>query len=336
MKPFKKILLVCGEEGLPQAVIDRACALATANNAKLTLFDATQRGLGARFRFLDGVTRRMSRSPERQGSEQREERLYGIASDIEKHGVSVQREFANGGGSAGIIAEVRRNGHDLVIKDAAGSRAGRSLFAANTDLHLLRKCPCPVWIIKQNPREQAAGILAAVDPHGTDAERNGRNTLIMDVASALSSIEKRELQVVNAWRFEGESALRSNRRIKISEAEIDRMVRLERENRMALLDGVVENYRIENRRRQLHLIKGDARDVIPVIARKNRIELVVMDAAPGTGIGGMLFGNPAESILDRIDCSVLALKPFGYEAPAKHAAPENAPKRMQLAELEPA
>ena len=97
--------------------------------------------------------------------------------------------------------------------------------------------------------------------------------------------------------------LRSNPRIKIPDNELDKMVRQERRHRKALLDGVVEGYEIENRRRQLHLIKGDARVVIPEIARKKRVELVVMGTVGRTGISGLLIGNTAESILNQIDCS---------------------------------
>jgi len=43
-----------------------------------------------------------------------------------------------------IVRAVLRDGHDLVIKDTEGRAAG-TLFGS-TALHLLRKCPVPVWI----------------------------------------------------------------------------------------------------------------------------------------------------------------------------------------------
>ncbi len=336
MKRFKKILLVCDEQGPPEAVIDRACALAEANDAEVTLMDVMQRGIGDYARFLGGMTERATWDLEQQVFEQRGHRLREITADMEKRGVSVKCLIAQGVAFIEVIGEVLRNGHDLVMKDATGSREGRNLFFGSLDLHLLRKCPCPVWIIKQSQRKQYARILAAVDPHGTDAERNGLNTLIMDLATSLSAIEKSELQIVNAWQFEGETMLRSNPRIKIPDNELDKMVRQERRHRKALLDGVVEGYEIENRRRQLHLIKGDARVVIPEIARKKRVELVVMGTVGRTGISGLLIGNTAESILNQIDCSVLAVKPIGFETPVKLPSPDRAPERLEAAEREPA
>lgn len=336
MKRFKKILLVCDEKGPPQSVIDRACALANANDASLTLIDVMQRGIGDYARFLSGMTERMTWDLEQQVFDEREKRMHKIAADIEKRGVSVTCLLAHGVAFIEIIGEVLRNGHDLVMKVATGNREGRNLFFGSLDLHLLRKCPCPVWVIKQSQRKKYDRILAAVDPHGTDAERNGLNTMIMDLATSLSEIEKSELQIVNAWQFEGERMLRSNPRIKLPDAELDKMVRLERKNRKALLDSVVEDYTIENRRRQLHLIKGDARVVIPEIARKKRVELIVMGTVARTGISGLLIGNTAESILNQIDCSVMAVKPIGFETPVKVPSSDKVPDRLELVEQAPA
>ena len=42
-------------------------------------------------------------------------------------------------------------------------RPGRNLFAS-TDMHLLRKCPCPVWI----DREPASQVLAQAETLDSD------------------------------------------------------------------------------------------------------------------------------------------------------------------------
>jgi len=46
-------------------------------------------------------------------------------------------------------------------------------FFSGDDMHLLRKCPCPVWLVKPQAPKTYRRILAAVDVdrlHG-DAER---------------------------------------------------------------------------------------------------------------------------------------------------------------------
>ena len=67
--------------------------------------------------------------------------------------------------------------------------------------------------------------------------------------------------------------------------------------------------------RHVHLLKGHARDVIPKFAAKQRVELIVMGTVGRTGIPGVIIGNTAEAILNQVECSVIAVKPPGFETP---------------------
>ena len=60
---------------------------------------------------------------------------------------------------------------------------------------------------------------------------------------------------------------------------------------------------------RIHLEKGAAEKKIPVLAKRIGIDLVVMGTVVRTGTPGFIIGNTAETILNQIDCSVLALKP---------------------------
>ena len=66
---------------------------------------------------------------------------------------------------------------------------------------------------------------------------------------------------------------------------------------------------------QLHLLKGQARKEIPAMAKRLDVDCVVMGTVARTGIRGFIMGNTAETILEQIDCSVLAIKPPGFETP---------------------
>ena len=47
--------------------------------------------------------------------------------------------------------------------------------------------------------------------------------------------------------------------------------------------------------------------------------LIIMGTVGRTGIPGFIMGNTAETILNRIDCSVLAIKPDGFVTPVRLA-----------------
>ncbi len=72
---------------------------------------------------------------------------------------------------------------------------------------------------------------------------------------------------------------------------------------------------VDHLKPKVHLVKGFARDVVPALVKKYQIDLVMMGTVGRTGIPGFLMGNTAETILNRIDCSVLAIKPGGFVTP---------------------
>ena len=63
------------------------------------------------------------------------------------------------------------------------------------------------------------------------------------------------------------------------------------------------------------LEKGYPREKIPVLAKEIETDLVVMGTVARIGIPGFFMGNTAETILNQLDCSVLAIKPQGFKTP---------------------
>ena len=62
-------------------------------------------------------------------------------------------------------------------------------------------------------------------------------------------------------------------------------------------------------------MKGDPRRDIPAFAKEIKADLVVMGTVARTGLSGFFMGNTAETILNQLDCSVLAIKPPGFVTP---------------------
>jgi nucleotide-binding universal stress UspA family protein len=58
-----------------------------------------------------------------------------------------------------IIREVLRKKYDIVIKTARGSGRFRNSLFGSTTLHLMRKCPCPVWVIKPSQQYAILNII---------------------------------------------------------------------------------------------------------------------------------------------------------------------------------
>lgn len=213
-----------------------------------------------------------------------------------------------------IIREVLLNGHDLVMKAAEHKSGAKRMLFGSTDLHLLRKCPCPVWIGKPGQMGRYARILAAVDPDPFNQERDALNLKIMDVASGLAELEGSELYVVHAWEFYGESLLRGLRST-LSDAEVDQLIGTTLNTHLLWLEGLLKKCDLQGIRLSRHLLRGKAGEIIPILASEKQIDLIVMGTLSRTGIPGFIIGNTAEEILDQVDCSVVVLKPDGFVTP---------------------
>lgn len=226
-----------------------------------------------------------------------------------------------------IIHEVLRNSHDLVIKMTENKGFINRFFGSN-DMHLLRKCPTPVWLIKPGAPEKYQRILAAVDadnyyPDEELETRKSLNSQILEMSSSLALSESAELHIVHAWEAHGEDLMRSGIMAKPEKEVIAYVKAVEqrhRENLNALFDEMGEKLgknTLKYLKPQATLLKGNPRENISEFAREITADLVIMGTVARTGLPGFFMGNTAESILNQLDCSVLAIKPPGFKTPVK-------------------
>ena len=183
----------------------------------------------------------------------------------------------------------------------------------STAMHLMRKCPCPVWVMKPGQSQRYARILVAVDVTASDTKENTLNTKIMDLATSLAHLEQSELHIVYAWNIPHEHLVREAH--GISPEEIEKWENETRRLPQKYLDDFLKKYDLDKIKFQVHLLKGKVSNLIPELVINKRIDLIVMGTLCRTGIPGFFIGNTAERILHRVDCSVLTVKPEGFISP---------------------
>jgi len=66
---------------------------------------------------------------------------------------------------------------------------------------------------------------------------------------------------------------------------------------------------------QVHFVIEPPDFAIMNCIEQHDIDLVVMGTVGRAGISGFITGNTAERLLPRIPCSLLAVKPSGFESP---------------------
>ncbi|MGD9339043.1 MAG: universal stress protein [Syntrophobacterales bacterium] len=313
MHRFKSILLMHDRRPGHQSTIKRGVDLARRNRARLTVVDVIEEDSWdsadlyalAQFRELQEFV-----------SQERQKDLDIAIEPIKEQGVDVRAKLLYGEPFLEIIREVLRENHDLVIKTAQGEGGLKGMLFGSTAMHLMRKCPCPVWVVKRQGSEQYERIIAAVDPDSSVEQRNSLTSKIMELATSLAKLEQSELLVVHAWSLYGETLLRGGAG-RMDQKEIDRLVREAKATHEARLNNLVDEYDLQNLNYRVHLIKGDAGRVIPELAEKKQAELIVMGTLSRSGVAGFFIGNSAEKILHKVDCSVLTVKPDGFVSPVK-------------------
>ena len=322
MQRFKDILCVMAPDLKVKDALERAVGLAGNNNARLTVVEVVDE-IPPNTKLLDRVL-----SPydlQAKIVSEHRQRLEELITPWRNKNVEIQVKVLSGIPFLEIIKEVLRNKLDLVIKAADCSGALDRVFCSN-DMHLLRKCPCPVWLVQSESPKDYQRILAAVDVDDSFSPeelkvRHLLNLQILEMASSLALSEFAELHIIHTWEAIGESVMYGGF-ITMSKDEITSYVEEVRQrhnkNLNVLIDEMnrkLEKTTLEHTKPQTHLLKGSPCNKIPALAEELNASLVVMGTVAHTGISGLFMGNTAETILNHIDCPILAIKPPGFETP---------------------
>lgn len=308
MMRFKKILFVAIEPQGAKSAWNRAIGIALANKAKMTLFDTISvddAGI-----YDQDITSKLESIQNARLQERRKELEAWRDTAIAKHpGLDLTVDVRSGDLAMEATRTVIAKGIDLLIKPVEGTHGRGTMIFGSSDQRLIRKCPCPVWILKETRKKKIRKILAAVDVGRDETEANRLAREIMSLSTELAKDSNSELHVLYAWQFRHEAQLRGSSVTNRVIATLNQD--LEAANRRQF-DRLVGQFKYD--KMIVQLVKGNANHVIPDYAEENDIDLIIMGTVGRSGIAGLVIGNTAESVLQAVDCSVLMLKPEGFKS----------------------
>jgi len=308
MQRFKRILFYANADSELDPAFDRAVALAARNEARLTLIDVLDPVPGVMGDMVQGWSSdRLAKAI----ADSRRAELEDLAAHARKQGVTAEATVVFGKPFLEITRQVLRGAHDLLVK---GAPAGRAEGLVSTDMHLMRKCPAPIWVIKGDYTAPPFRILAAVDPDPEEPENDALNAKILQLAGSLATWEQAELHVVHAWQMVGEAMLRSGR-ARLTAREVDALEHGIEDSHRYRLKALLNAHTEAGAGAVTHIIKGEASDVILDTAEQQRANVIVMGTVARTGLAGFFIGNTAEEVLKHSRASVLTVKPDGFQSP---------------------
>ena len=184
-QPLRKVLAICNGTSEDTGLLAAAAALAARNGAVLRVLSVLEppsdahelvRGAGL---DLDTILGRMA-----------DERRAAIEAHVRSADLRIAPEIAVHVGKSfiEIIRHVLAEGVDMVVKMAEPLRGAQWFLFASTDQHLLRKCPCSVWLRRPATKTVPQRVVAAVDVDLEDAAEPqtlaALNLAVMDVEAA--------------------------------------------------------------------------------------------------------------------------------------------------------
>lgn len=205
-----------------------------------------------------------------------------------------------------------RSKHDLLLRShARDAVASRPRPFGTVDMELLRKCPCPVFLVRHGGGGPHPRIVAAVNASTEETSERALNVKIVEMGLRIAELEGGVPMLLQAWVPFAERMVRSHSSDDAFAAYVEN-VRQRTAGDLRLLaqsfGGRLSGAQTVHRR-------GEAETVIPEFVVAQGIDLVVMGTVARGGIAGLLIGNTAERVLRQLPCSVLAVKPDGFVCP---------------------
>lgn len=225
-----------------------------------------------------------------------------VADDFRAAGIPVEVALSEDPAWLGIIQRVLGDRIDLVVsgKRNEAERPGHRI--GSVAMKLLRKCPCPVWVVKPGGEVPPRNLLAASDlaPVG---ER------VLSIAARVADRFGAPLHIVHSFQLPLDIQMKGDPEAFERSERAERRSRLERQIAETKFRGEVT----------YHVGLTSPTRAILACDERIRPDLVVMGTVSRGGVAGLLVGNTAERLLGRLDCSLLAVKPDDFICPV-HAA----------------
>jgi universal stress protein E len=302
VEPFKSILVDIDASAPTHPALERAIRLARRSGATLTVADVMTVPAYAR-RYLPADLE------EEMGSRRRQQ-LADVARGVTD--VRAESRLLVGRPATALIQEVLRSGHDLLIRSHARDVAasGDRPFGP-IDMELLRKCPCPVFLVRSGSSRPHPRIVGAVNASTEEPSERALNLKIGELTLLMADLEGGVPVLLQAWAPFAERMVRDHSSDDAFAAFVENV----RQRTATDLKQLAQSFDGHNPRVETMHRRGEPEVVIPESVVAQGIDVVVMGTVARAGIAGLLIGNTAERVLGKLPCSVLAVKPDGFVSP---------------------
>ena len=235
--------------------------------------------------------------------------LEGMVSEAANSKVEAELRLCTGRAWLEIIQLALAEPVDLVIVGKRNEPTDDGRRIGNVAMKLLRKCPTPVWVVRAEHDLVHRLVLAATDlsPVG-DA--------VVECAAYVAARHECDLHVLHAWHLPPTGQFET---AQISNEVYEGLVENIKRDSVAHIAKSLAAYEGKSQP-VIHTSRGAPAKTIREAVTHLDPDLLVMGTISRAGVPGLLLGSTAERMLDRVDCSILTVKPADFVSPI--TAPE--------------
>jgi len=232
--------------------------------------------------------------------------LDQLAASAEEQGVTVRASVSTDRPEANAIVTIA-DACDayFVVKGTHYHSPSERASLAHTDWQLIRKLRRPLWFVKPFEWNESPVVIAAVDPvHSHDKTARLDHEIVRSGQKLIDNCGGRLLLFHSYQRLE-EIGARVTWRIKpekLITTKLDENIKQEHRD---ALDGLARDFGIDAE--AVHQLPGRTHELLPMFARTNGANLVIMGALARSGLQQRILGSTAAKTLDHVPCDVLVV-----------------------------
>lgn len=299
MLDINHILVVLDHDHAEHIALDKALWLASTVQADLTLMTSVFEPHCDDATSLEQETRNLIHDS---SINKATEWLEQLAQDAVSAGLTVHKQVCwDKHLYDAIMGVMNQNDFDLVIKGTHQHHLVDRIFT-HTDWNMIRHCPAPVMLVKSAMPWQHNRVLASIDATSMDASHQRINDNILAFAEHLSDHFETDLHLVNAYP-DVDVAFAMVPEINAPD-DVQKHISAQHHEACNTL---ASRYSIQPN--HIHIMEGDTTDIVPDIATAIEADLVVAGTVGRDGLAGVIVGNTAEELVDKVACDIVVLKP---------------------------
>lgn len=276
--------------------VERAKAIAKRSETDVLIYSVVYDQYSAGTRFGDDTVMRETRKAmleaERSRLAEIEAEFVGVANQV-----AIRTEWG-ASAAAAVSAAAERYGADLIVVSSTRHNPIARWLLTNTDWAILQQARRPVLLAHHRPFREYQSILAAVDPTHTHDEPAELDDRIIGAAQRVGAWFGGTVQLGHAYPSQ-RTVISADYILPVDVAKAWREANERAVRELAARHGIEAQHQ--------QLLDEAPTQAIPDLAKKLSADLVVLGVVSRSHWKQLWIGRTAETILDRVECDVLAV-----------------------------